>query len=1116
MNTDGVGKPIGLPIWTSELISGPAEFKEYEFTPNIAISPGTKYFIGVDCGIYTSASCDLLISADYGENYDISDGNIWGNYGFGFISRKSANIATKIVMDSGSSSSNFRWHWKFNNVQEAVSLTDNVYLSATIYNDSTSTENLLCCASTNQITLDSVIGRNLTSYNFFFTTNFTGNEFLDLAPGESKTFNLGFLSPLSSGVIPGDFSIKGKILLNNNSDEMQADNFFSFTAGNTDLDSDGDELSDLDELLYGTNPNISDTDGDGILDGEEVVVGDDGFITNPLLLDSDDDGIYDNIEIFIGYNPSGDEDIDSDKDGLPDTWERLGFYYNNDTKVDIDLPDEGATVGKKDIFVWIDHMYKPPLTNSSQGTISFFQTDIDFEPSSVAIDAVEKAFEQRGIHLHFKYGGDDHRVKFDDEVSKTEFDNGLPTYREDKSIDTHERFEEIHSRVYRYILIGKKTYEKGSGLAKLPLLYPDNIEATFVNSEASLGSKNFKTTLMHELGHALGLGHGGPLCGEEMNTLIQEPTKVMAEESKEIPKKIKCDKDENPGDYRDYNELNQYHLNNKPNHLSVMNYLYQKGGLVARRTIINNGIKFLDKDGILDYASVPIENLDETISDGKTNLDDSVQVKTDEDSLFELPPPYGFPSNSSWPDDYMISFYKAARGPIKSVRSLESGRIGEEMKWTKISPEEIDINWSGRAGLVNGEGKTKLIVDTEWDKLIYKAFCIGQPYSADCVPWNSDGDSSNNASTLSEPSLTRYFSSYQYFLSLYKEGTRRLLSKPGKRLQLGAFLLNAGKENDTYLVDVKTDNGWAVETDTSVALDSGHNQVLSFFVNVPDDVNIGHKERIRIKAFSQGNTGLSEEISFFIIIKDTLPEDADSDNLSDDEEIAFGLDPANPDTDGDGVYDGVELIDVDNPEDGDRDGKIDAIDPDNFIFVDSDDDGLSDENEVSLGLNPYNPDTDDDGINDGVEVELRRPDSIPFDFDKDGIIDALEDGETAYDGIIHVDIDIKPASDENSINLGAKGVIPVAILSSYVFNATQDIKLESLTLAGVTVKTPGKSNKILCSSDDVNNDGLNDLVCQFENNLGIDIGDTTVLLEGMTVDNIPIRGADLVRIAPKS
>jgi hypothetical protein len=45
--------------------------------------------------------------------------------------------------------------------------------------------------------------------------------------------------------------------------------------------------------VLGIEPNKYDTDDDGLRDGEEVVVGWDGFITDPLNPDTDSDGVND-------------------------------------------------------------------------------------------------------------------------------------------------------------------------------------------------------------------------------------------------------------------------------------------------------------------------------------------------------------------------------------------------------------------------------------------------------------------------------------------------------------------------------------------------------------------------------------------------------------------------------------------------------------------------------------------------------------------------------------------------------------------------------------------------------------------------------------------------------
>jgi hypothetical protein len=69
--------------------------------------------------------------------------------------------------------------------------------------------------------------------------------------------------------------------------------------------------------------------------------------------------------------------------------------------------------------------------------------------------------------------------------------------------------------------------------------------------------------------------------------------------------------------------------------------------------------------------------------------------------------------------------------------------------------------------------------------------------------------------------------------------------------------------------------------------------------------------------------------------------------------------------------------------------------PSNFNN-DTDGDGLTDDQEATLGTNPNDSDSDDDGANDGAEV---GPNSgSPIDSDGDGTIDALESSVTDSDG----------------------------------------------------------------------------------------------------------------------
>jgi probable HAF family extracellular repeat protein len=119
---------------------------------------------------------------------------------------------------------------------------------------------------------------------------------------------------------------------------------------------------------------------------------------------------------------------------------------------------------------------------------------------------------------------------------------------------------------------------------------------------------------------------------------------------------------------------------------------------------------------------------------------------------------------------------------------------------------------------------------------------------------------------------------------------------------------------------------------------------------------------------------------------------------------------------------------------------------------------------------------------------------------------------------IPVEIDIKPGSDPNSINLNAKGVLPVAIFSAEDFDAlsideaTVGLGDPELILDGATPVAPIRS-----SIEDVDGDGLDDLVLHFSvadftANGALDSDSVEVILLGETFDGVAISGMDAVRI----
>jgi len=109
--------------------------------------------------------------------------------------------------------------------------------------------------------------------------------------------------------------------------------------------------------------------------------------------------------------------------------------------------------------------------------------------------------------------------------------------------------------------------------------------------------------------------------------------------------------------------------------------------------------------------------------------------------------------------------------------------------------------------------------------------------------------------------------------------------------------------------------------------------------------------------------------------------------------------------------------------------------------------------------------------------------------------------------VIHVKIDIKPGSETNPINLGSKGVTPVAILSTDDFDASN--------VNPTTVKFADASpvRWTLC---DVDGDGLLDMLLHFNTqDLKLSPTSTEAKLTGETIDGTPIEGTDVVKIVPR-
>ena len=122
-------------------------------------------------------------------------------------------------------------------------------------------------------------------------------------------------------------------------------------------------------------------------------------------------------------------------------------------------------------------------------------------------------------------------------------------------------------------------------------------------------------------------------------------------------------------------------------------------------------------------------------------------------------------------------------------------------------------------------------------------------------------------------------------------------------------------------------------------------------------------------------------------------------------------------------------------------------------------------------------------------------------------------------GIQMVEIDIKPGKDPNRIEIESEddGKIPVAILSTFNFDASKQVDRNSLTFGRTgdedTLHRRGRKSIPNCNVRDVNHDGLRDLVCRFlARKTGFQPGDTEGILKGQTGDGVRIEGHDSVQI----
>ncbi|WP_338270036.1 hypothetical protein [Corallococcus caeni] len=231
--------------------------------------------------------------------------------------------------------------------------------------------------------------------------------------------------------------------------------------------------------------------------------------------------------------------LDSDDDGLMDHWESRGIDFNQDGQIDLDLAALGANPVRKDVFVEADYMVKP-ITNES------------YRPDTVGLEAVAKVFGKRRVALHVLVDDGDSISHASSISFGREDKDGIPLpapYFEDMkfgaapSLCGTGHFGKPAERAspncqnilgarhlaFRYFIFGEAISDepRASGIAEflgndgfiathdrnaLKSLVGDPTLSCFNGTEQRryCGIREFEMgTLTHELGHMLGLLHGG-------------------------------------------------------------------------------------------------------------------------------------------------------------------------------------------------------------------------------------------------------------------------------------------------------------------------------------------------------------------------------------------------------------------------------------------------------------------------------------------------------------------------------------------------------------------------------------------------------------------------------